>query len=323
MNFSDFVEEWLTIKGNTVLNGSRDSLAVSKYTMNYQNIWDWMKLRDSGELPKDLQTDLDLIWKGITSYPGEAAIRNCNAWGMKNLKDLNPWLLLLAGAEWRGLKSWTASPISGNVMSEQGRYSPTFGVCKLLSPRSARRESRRWFKSHRELLESSENCYVQTFTVNMCMEKCLTAEGRKEIASFWSKVTSKLRSREGKKLWDSYFYSHEVAPVSILDNAVFPHTHVVIWSKNRITQEELDQLFEGFSANLSVKNFQKDPAALSRYIEYLHAIPEWSQVYRNEWSNETSQALNIALPNILQNVLDLYWNRRKTGTVDRVRKIKL
>jgi hypothetical protein len=150
-------------------------------------------------------------------------------------------------------------------------------------------------------------------------EKLLTSEGREEIGAFWSEVTTRLRSREAKKIWSSYFYSHEVAPVSILENTVFPHTHAVVWSKKRISQEELDRLFDGFSANLSRKNFQKDPAGLTRYIEYLHAIPEWSQTYRDEWTSENSKDLNISLPNTLQNVLDLYWNRRKTGTVDQAR----
>lgn len=319
MVFSDYIDEWLTAQGNQVLNGPRDSGATCKYTMNYQNIWDWFKLRDSGALPKDLCTDLDLIWKGITSYPGEGAIRNCNAWGMKNLRDLNPWLLLLAGSEWRGLKAWNASPIEGNVMLEQGRYSSRFGVCKLLSPRSARRESRRWLRSHQALLEPQEDLHIQTFTVNIGHSITLNREGRAQIGDFWSKVTSKLRSREAKKLWSSYFYSHEVAPTSILDNQVFPHTHVVVWSKQKITQSQIDQLFSGFSANLSPKNFKRDPGALTRYIEYLHGIPEWSQVYRDEWTPEVSRDLNRELPNTLQNTLDLYWNRRKTGTIDHLR----
>lgn len=318
MLFNDYVEEWLTIKGNSVLDGERESEARCKYSMNYQNIWDWFKLRD--KLSPEVSRDLDLIWKGITSYPGESTIRNCNAWGMKDLKDLNPWLLLLAGAEWRGLKSWNASPIEGNVMLEQGRYSPRFGICKLLSPRSARREARRWLRSHSSLIEPVEDLHIQTFTVNIGHSLKLDSCGQSHVGDFWSKVTARLRSREAKKLWSSYFYSHEVSPVSVLHNQVFPHTHVITWSKQKITQSQLNELFPEFGASLSSKNFKRDPAALTRMIEYLHAIPAWSQVYRDEWTRELSYALNRELPNTLQNTLDLYWNRRKTGTIDHLRK---
>ncbi len=316
MVFEDFVEEWLTVRGNEVLSGCRRSRASDKYSMNYQNIWDWFKLRD--QLPSNMSRDLDLIWRGITSYPGESGVRNSNAWGMKSLTDLTPWLLLLAGCEWEGLKSWNASPIAGNVMLERGIYSPKFGVCKILSPRSARRESRRWFNSHEGMLDAVDHENVYTFVVNMGGEKYLDSKGRESVGAFWSGVTERLRCRAARELWNGYFYSHEVAPKSISSNRVFPHTHVVVWTgQKKLKQEDLDELFRGEGGvNLHHKNMRGDSEGFKRHVEYLHAIPAWSTVYRDEWSPETSATLNTELPNHLQAVLDLYWGRRKTGTID-------
>jgi len=306
------INDWLSLRGNERLGANASSSTEKgKYAMNYCSVQDWLKQRDhlSGEQIKDF----DDIMGNVTALHGSSGMRNWNAWGMKDMWEFNSWLLLLSGLEWRNLKAWGKHAlISGNVSNEQGLYASEFSPCKLLCPRTARRVSNRWLHAHtpEKMFESGLTAY--TFVV-ASGNVTIGAGWRERIHTQWDNIVKLLHTGRKKKLWTSHFYSHEVSAGSIEHRDIYPHTHVVVWVKGKINEEKLIQHFSPLSTHLDPRKFKTCNEDFKRFIGYLHAIYSWTDAYKREWTEENSKQTNIGLSNMIMDILDLYWGKRKTG----------
>jgi hypothetical protein len=304
------IVDWLRVPGNECLDGTEgvDKEPLGRYRMNYTNIWDW--LREYSELEECAKRDLQLITNNITM--GElGGIRNWCARGMKNPRDLNMWLLFLVGLDWRTVGGWHGSLIEGNTKTEDGRYASRYSSNKILCPRTAKRASNKWLKTHRPDRMFAKGYSAYTFVVH---SGNLPAYGsREKIHSRWEDIGAKLHACRKNKLWAAHFHNHEISVPSILKQQIYPHTHVLVWSKEELLMEEITERLTPYIVLYKNDVFHECSESFKRFIDYLHAIYNLANTYSLEWTPEQSVRLNIETKNLLEQILDIYWGKRKTG----------
>jgi hypothetical protein len=310
MLHTEAIEDWLKIPGNDHMNvgGREEGFPRGKHRMNWTSIWDWK--REYPLLDRVMKDDVGQILKNITM--GEnGGIRNWCARGMKYPRELNMWLLFLSGLEWRTVRGWNSCLIEGNTKTDEGGYSPRYRSNKLLCPRTAKRAANKWLRTHKPEEMFSRGYRAYTFTVHDGNK--YSSNARAGIHRDWEEITKKLHEGRKKGLWAAHFHNHEISVRSILKKEIYPHTHVIVWVKGELDQEEISTHLTPYRVAHSSAVFTEAGEDFKRFIDYLHGIYNLAHVYQQEWCEESAEELNRETKNLLEEILDIYWGRRKTG----------